>query len=75
MRIEVLSGEKEAELVAQGIMMGFVEPDGIAGDLGGGSLELIDIASDRLKQAVDAAPRRIAADRCRPATRSRRRSR
>ena len=31
--------------------MGFVAPDGIAGDLGGGSLELIDIASDRLKQA------------------------
>jgi exopolyphosphatase/guanosine-5'-triphosphate,3'-diphosphate pyrophosphatase len=51
LRIEVLSGEKEAKLVAQGIMMGFVEPDGIAGDLGGGSLELIDIASDRLKQA------------------------
>jgi exopolyphosphatase/guanosine-5'-triphosphate,3'-diphosphate pyrophosphatase len=51
LRIEVLSGEKEARLVAQGIMMGFVEPDGVAGDLGGGSLELIDIASDRLKQA------------------------
>ncbi|MEI9899873.1 MAG: hypothetical protein WDN31_06660 [Hyphomicrobium sp.] len=33
-------------------MMGFVEPDGIAGDLGGGSLELIDISSDRLKQAT-----------------------
>ena len=46
-----VSGEKEAELAAQGIMMGFVEPDGIAGDLGGGSLELIDIASDRLKDA------------------------
>jgi exopolyphosphatase/guanosine-5'-triphosphate,3'-diphosphate pyrophosphatase len=52
LRIEVLSGEKEAKLVAQGIMMGFVEPDGVAGDLGGGSLELIDIASDRLKQAT-----------------------
>lgn len=51
-RIEVLSGEKEAKLVAQGIMMGFMAPDGIAGDLGGGSLELIDVASDRLKQAV-----------------------
>jgi exopolyphosphatase / guanosine-5'-triphosphate,3'-diphosphate pyrophosphatase len=52
LRIEVLSGEKEAKLVAQGIMMGFVAPDGVAGDLGGGSLELIDIASDRLKQAT-----------------------
>ena len=32
MRIEILSGEKEAKLVAQGIMMGFVVPDGVAGD-------------------------------------------
>ena len=64
MRIEVLVGEKEAKLVAQGIMMGFVEPDGIAGDLGGGSLELIDIASDRLEASLDAAGRRPAADRC-----------
>jgi len=41
--IEVISGEREARLVAQGIIMGFTNPDGIAGDLGGGSLELIDI--------------------------------
>ena len=53
LRIEVLSGEKEARLVAQGIMMGFVDADGIAGDLGGGSLELIDIASDRLEAGGD----------------------
>ncbi len=51
-RIEVLSGEKEAQLVAQGMMMGFMHPDGIAGDLGGGSLELIDLAEDKLKKAV-----------------------
>lgn len=52
LRIEILSGEREARLVSQGIMMGFVDPDGIAGDLGGGSLELIDISADRTKQAV-----------------------
>lgn len=52
LRIEILSGEREARLVSQGIMMGFVDPDGIAGDLGGGSLELIDISADRAKQAV-----------------------
>ncbi len=51
-RIEVLSGEKEAKLVAQGIMMGFMDADGIAGDLGGGSLELIDLAKDKLKHAA-----------------------
>lgn len=50
--IEVLSGEKEAELAANGIIMGFVDPDGIAGDLGGGSLELIDISGGRLSQAT-----------------------
>jgi len=48
--IEILSGEKEARLAAQGIMMGFVDDDGIAGDLGGGSLELVDLAKDRLKE-------------------------
>lgn len=51
-RIEVLSGEKEAQFAAQGIMMGFVNADGIAGDLGGGSLELIDILGDKLRQAT-----------------------
>lgn len=50
-KIEVLSGEVEARLAAQGIMMGFVGDDGIAGDLGGGSLELIDIAGETLNQA------------------------
>ncbi len=50
--IEVLSGEKEARLAAQGIMMGFIDADGIAGDLGGGSLELIDLAQDLLKEAA-----------------------
>ncbi|MEQ1669632.1 MAG: exopolyphosphatase, partial [Hyphomicrobium sp.] len=51
-KIDVLSGEVEAQLAAQGIMMGFVDADGIAGDLGGGSLELIDLAAGRLHDAV-----------------------
>jgi exopolyphosphatase/guanosine-5'-triphosphate,3'-diphosphate pyrophosphatase len=50
--IEILSGEMEAKLAAQGIMMGFVDPDGVAGDLGGGSLELIDIVGDRLRDGA-----------------------
>ena len=61
--IEILSGEKEAELAAQGIMMGFVNADGIAGDLGGGSLELIDIAKRQAARGGDIAARRLAADR------------
>ncbi|MET1047646.1 MAG: exopolyphosphatase, partial [Hyphomicrobium sp.] len=51
-RIEILSGETEARLAAQGIMMGFIDADGVAGDLGGGSLELIDIAQDHLNDAA-----------------------
>src|SRR5215470_10047582 len=41
--IEVLSGRREAELSALGIISGFHKPDGIVGDLGGGSLELTDV--------------------------------
>jgi exopolyphosphatase / guanosine-5'-triphosphate,3'-diphosphate pyrophosphatase len=51
-RIQVLSGQQEAELAAQGILMGFRSPDGLAGDLGGGSIELIDVAGDTLRQAA-----------------------
>ena len=41
--VRVLSGEEEAQFSALGIISGFYDPDGIVGDLGGGSLELIDI--------------------------------
>ncbi|MGD9828038.1 MAG: exopolyphosphatase [Hyphomicrobiaceae bacterium] len=50
--IELLSGNREAELAAQGIRMGFLDPDGLAGDLGGGSLELIDVDRGRLRDSV-----------------------
>ena len=50
--VQVLSGEREAELVAAGIFMGFPDPDGIGGDLGGGSLELIDIDRNRRRASV-----------------------
>jgi exopolyphosphatase/guanosine-5'-triphosphate,3'-diphosphate pyrophosphatase len=41
--ITVLSGPEEARLSALGVISGFREPDGVAGDLGGGSLEVVDI--------------------------------
>lgn len=50
--IAVLSGAKEAEMAAEGIRMGFLAPDGVAGDLGGGSLELIDISGEALNEAA-----------------------
>lgn len=51
-KVDVLSGEREAELAAKGVQMGFRSADGLAGDLGGGSLELIDIGSGGLQEAV-----------------------
>ena len=41
--IELLQGAREAELSALGVASGFHEADGIVGDMGGGSLELIDL--------------------------------
>jgi exopolyphosphatase/guanosine-5'-triphosphate,3'-diphosphate pyrophosphatase len=51
-RIVVLSGEREAELAALGIEAGFHAPNGIVGDLGGGSLELVDVADGQALDAV-----------------------
>ncbi|AKI01103.1 exopolyphosphatase [Hoeflea sp. IMCC20628] len=42
-RIRVLTGEEEARFSALGVISGHYKPDGIAGDLGGGSLELVDV--------------------------------
>ena len=44
--VRVLSGREEAYYSAMGIISSFHQPDGIAGDLGGGSLEVIDIRGD-----------------------------
>jgi len=46
--IELLSGRREAELSALGAASGFHKPDGVVGDLGGGSLELADVKGARL---------------------------
>jgi exopolyphosphatase/guanosine-5'-triphosphate,3'-diphosphate pyrophosphatase len=51
-RIDVLSGKREAELAALGVVSGIYEPDGITGDLGGGSLELIDVRGNKIRRGV-----------------------
>jgi exopolyphosphatase/guanosine-5'-triphosphate,3'-diphosphate pyrophosphatase len=51
-KIDVLSGKREAELSALGVVSGFHKPDGIVGDLGGGSLELTDVRRARMKSGV-----------------------
>jgi exopolyphosphatase/guanosine-5'-triphosphate,3'-diphosphate pyrophosphatase len=51
-RIDVLSGRREAELSALGVVSGMYRPDGIVGDLGGGSLELAEVHGHRIRPAV-----------------------
>jgi exopolyphosphatase/guanosine-5'-triphosphate,3'-diphosphate pyrophosphatase len=51
-RIEILSGAREAKLSALGVISGVHKPDGIVGDLGGGSLELIDVHGSRVRAGV-----------------------
>lgn len=69
--VEVLSGREEARYAALGVIAGVHRPDGVAGDLGGGSLELVDVRGDvvgegttlplgglRLQEASDGSARK-----------------
>jgi exopolyphosphatase / guanosine-5'-triphosphate,3'-diphosphate pyrophosphatase len=51
-KIEILSGPREAKLSAFGVISGIHKPDGIVGDLGGGSLELVDVRGNRVHSGV-----------------------
>src|SRR5258708_6877511 len=55
--IEILSGPREAKLSALGVISGIHRPDGIVGDLGGGSLELVDVRGNRVPAALTLPPR------------------
>ena len=50
--IEMLSGRDEARRSAHGVIAGFWKPDGLVGDLGGGSLELIDVKNGALGEGA-----------------------
>ena len=50
--IELIGGTREAELSALGVSSGFHEADGVVGDMGGGSLELIDLRRQALGRGV-----------------------
>jgi exopolyphosphatase/guanosine-5'-triphosphate,3'-diphosphate pyrophosphatase len=49
---EVLSGEREAHMAAQGVLSAIPEADGIVGDLGGGSLELVEVADGEVRGRI-----------------------
>jgi exopolyphosphatase/guanosine-5'-triphosphate,3'-diphosphate pyrophosphatase len=50
--IQLLSGRREAELSARGVISAIHKPNGVVGDLGGGSLELIDVKGEELGKGV-----------------------
>jgi exopolyphosphatase / guanosine-5'-triphosphate,3'-diphosphate pyrophosphatase len=50
--IRLLSGKREAELSALGVVSAIHRADGVVGDLGGGSLELIDVKGAELGKGV-----------------------
>ncbi|EIM28487.1 exopolyphosphatase [Microvirga lotononidis] len=50
--ISLLSGAEEARASALGVIAGFHEPDGMVGDMGGGSLELVDVLGSRVGQGI-----------------------
>jgi len=50
--IRVLSGEEEAELAALGVIAGNPRADGIMGDLGGGSLELVEVNGGKIGRST-----------------------
>jgi len=50
--IRVLSGEEEARLAAEGVLAGIPDADGLVGDLGGGSLDMVTVKGGRTGTAV-----------------------
>ncbi|UFZ05293.1 exopolyphosphatase [Bradyrhizobium ontarionense] len=50
--IQILTGPEEARYSALGVISGIHKPDGIVGDLGGGSLELIDVRGHQVRSGV-----------------------
>jgi len=50
--VELLTGEEEGIASAFGLLSGMPDADGIMGDLGGGSLELVRVRAGRTERAV-----------------------
>jgi exopolyphosphatase/guanosine-5'-triphosphate,3'-diphosphate pyrophosphatase len=49
---ELLSGPEEASVAGMGVLSGIPEADGMAGDLGGGSLELIEVSGGKVGKGI-----------------------
>src|ERR1700742_3713304 len=49
--IRILAGEDEARIAAEGVVAGIPDADGLAADLGGGSLDMVPVKDGRTGQA------------------------
>jgi len=52
LEVELLPGDMEAEMAAQGVLAGIPGAEGVVGDLGGGSLELVRIAGGVTRERI-----------------------
>lgn len=50
--IRILSGEEEARVAAEGVLAGIPDADGLVGDLGGGSLDMVTVKGGQTGAAV-----------------------
>ncbi|HTT97953.1 MAG TPA: Ppx/GppA family phosphatase [Rhizomicrobium sp.] len=50
--IQVLSGKEEARLAAEGVLAGIPDADGLAADLGGGSLDMVTVKGGKMTDPV-----------------------
>jgi exopolyphosphatase / guanosine-5'-triphosphate,3'-diphosphate pyrophosphatase len=48
----ILSGEEEGRQAGQGVLSGIPDADGIVGDLGGGSLELVEVSGGKVGRSA-----------------------
>jgi len=48
----ILSGDEEGKRAGQGVLSAIPEADGVVGDLGGGSLELVEVAGGRVLRSA-----------------------
>lgn len=61
--IQIINGAREADLSALGVISGIPSADGVVGDLGGGSLELVEVAGGKVQrcETVPVGPVRLQA--------------
>ncbi len=50
--IEILSGEDEARIAAEGVLAGIPNADGLTADLGGGSLDMVTVRDGKIGEAA-----------------------